>query len=160
MKEKGIDLDARDKWGRIANDVYLDHTAGQVGLTSLAMPPPPAVVSKIMRSLSKLIEAPLNWELFQSHLKDVESVNPWGKDMFGLTALMKVAAWNHERALVLLLAHSSANATHINLRDADGNTALHHAAMMNATRTFDILSQHPLCDVNVVNKAGKKAVLE
>jgi ankyrin repeat protein len=102
------------------------------------------------KNLSKLIEAPLNEEYFLKLLQE-EEIDVAGRDMFGLTALSKVAAWDKPVACSALL---NLHPELINSVDAKGNSALHHAYSMNAERCIALLLQRNASETGK-NKEGK-----
>jgi hypothetical protein len=63
--------------------------------------PPPSLTA-----LSKVVEFPGDFIAIDQMLRD-RTVNPAGKDMFGLTALHKFASWNKVDLLRLLSPHLS-----------------------------------------------------
>eukprot|EP00928_Gymnodinium_smaydae_P067049 TRINITY_DN49987_c0_g1_i1.p1 TRINITY_DN49987_c0_g1~~TRINITY_DN49987_c0_g1_i1.p1 ORF type:complete len:393 (+),score=70.08 TRINITY_DN49987_c0_g1_i1:135-1181(+) len=96
-----------------------------VSVTSQSMP------------LSKLVEYPGDPRALSRLLCD-PSVDPAGRDAFGLTALHKFAAWNKTDLLELLLPHMSD--ADVNASDAqNGYTPLHHAIAMGAAQTTQLL---------------------
>lgn len=125
------DESAVDRWGRTANEVLADHFAGRTAPTNTARAAPAATIPTAAVALSKLIEAPLDMARFRA-LLDTPHIDPHGADAFGLTALMKVAAWDALEALELLLARSTT--AHVLRRSADGQTARELAEGMGATR--------------------------
>lgn len=81
-----------------------------------------------------------------------------GQDMFGITALMKFAAWDKTDLLELLLPVAQNDNTYFNLASpTDGFTALHHAADMGARRAFAFLAATAGVDDAVLDKRGRKA---
>jgi ankyrin repeat protein len=97
-------------------------------------------------ALSKLVEYPGDVAAIEASLSSPETVDPSGRDSFGLTALMKFASWDKVDLMDLLLAGLAAAARspgepqsrdvilrHLHESSpADGFTALHHAADVGA----------------------------
>ena len=80
------------------------------------------------------------------------------QDMFGVTALMKFAAWDKVDLLELLLPKVQDGSAYLNLSSpSDGFTALHHAANMNARRTYSFLTAISGVDGTVLDKQGRTA---
>ena len=97
-----------------------------------------------------LVHSPLFFNLCSLHFNTFA----W-QDMFGVTALMKFAAWDKVDLLELLLSKVCEDSIYLNLSSpADGFTALHHAASMNARRTFSVLSTISVVDATLLDKQG------
>ena len=89
-------------------------------------------------ALSKKIEYPVDHEMVQS-LLDSHDIAAGGKDMYGLTALMKAAGWNDSRLISLLLPRLSRE--EVLSRGGEGRgTAAHHAVQMHAVRSHSFPS--------------------
>eukprot|EP00040_Diaphanoeca_grandis_P019575 m.103402 g.103402 ORF g.103402 m.103402 type:complete len:184 (-) comp27495_c3_seq1:206-757(-) len=107
---------------------------------------------KPCRSLSKLIEYPGDIEKLKILLAD-DTIDAAGKDMFGFTALMKIASWDKVDQLDVLL--SVLNETDVNTVDAAHTyTALHHAIDMNALRCAQRLITHTHVDITLKDNQG------
>ncbi len=90
-----------------------------------------------------------------------------GRDMFGLAAVHKLAAWGDAAALALLLAHGDAGAVNgagsgsysrgavVNMRDAAGATPLHHAVAMGAAATAAALAGDAAVDRGLRDGHGR-----
>ena len=141
------------------------HAPASAPAPALALAPrsPPPVGSR-KKALSKLVEFPGDPIAVAGLLAD-ESVDPCGKDMFGVSALMKFAAWNKVDLLDLLLGRlssdgrlSQAGAAFLNsISPQDHFTALHHAADMGALRTYNRLLACPEVDSTLRDKLGRTA---
>jgi len=104
------------------------------------------------KALSKFVEYPGDPQAVARHLEDT-AVDPSGKDMFGLTALHKFAAWNKVDLLDLLLPHLSEDDLNAVGGD-DGGTALHQAISMGAVQALARLLADPRVSKTKVDKAG------
>lgn len=143
--------DVRDKWDRTPLQVAQEHMLGrqEVIRKSATISSAPTLTKK---SLSKLMEAPLNAQQFIGWLQDPQ-IDLLGKDMFGLTAAHKLAAWNLD-GLLRLLIESGAD---VNAQDSNGETPLMHALSMGADRTARLLLKTKQVDRSIRNKAGQTA---
>jgi len=83
-------------------------------------------------------------------------VNPAGRDMFGLTALHKFAAWDKVDLLELLIPCLSTEDLNATGGD-EGFSALHHATSMGAVHTLAVLLANPQVAQDVVDRSGRTA---
>lgn len=145
------------------------------------LPPAPAkpVAATCLRALSKLVEYPGDPKVLQALLLEPD-VDPAGKDMFGVTALMKFAAWDKVDLIDVLLpkllssddspceeittagaaeiAAATKSAALLNaVSPSEGFTALHHAADMGAGRAYVRLAGMAEVDTSIVDKRGRTA---
>uniref|UniRef100_A0A7S2FB57 Uncharacterized protein n=1 Tax=Octactis speculum TaxID=3111310 RepID=A0A7S2FB57_9STRA len=109
-------------------------------------------------ALSKVVEYPGDPAEVQNQL-EAGLTDPTGRDMFGVTALMKFAAWDKVDLLDLLLNYLGPMSTDaLNAQSpADGFTALHHAADMGAMRTYNRLTEAEGISLGVKDKRGRTA---
>ena len=153
LKQAGADASKKDKWGRTAEEVFADHFAGKKDKQM-----PLAVSKKKTKVLSKTIEFPLDEERFLKLLDD-EETDIFSKDTFGLSVLHKLSAWNCDRLLMHVLGMlEEEKGSFLNEIDGEGNTCLHHAAMMGAMRTYEILLKEDQMKKETKNKQGKTAL--
>ena len=126
-----VDAGAMDQWNRLASDVARESWLGHAGNGSRNLMP-----SKL-KNLSKMIEAPLNEEWFLKLLEEDDSIAfVSGKDMFGLSAAHKCAAWDKLNCLKALLKCAPRVRWDT---DASGKTMLHLAAEMGAVKVLEFL---------------------
>ena len=106
------------------------------------------------QALSKLMEAPLNDEQFMQWLRRPElDIN--GADMYRWCAVHKLASWNKAACLEALLRDQRLSDPM--LRGQDGDTPLHIALQMGASRAADVLLSDERVQrtaVEAVNDAG------
>jgi ankyrin repeat protein len=146
----GADTGALDRWERTPQQCGLEHGFGKVSAMTGSMLPG----SKV---LSKCLEAPLDEQHFITHTLHRTDLDLWGKDMYTLTAMHKLAAWNKDLALKALLDRSTTRSQWCPV-DKDGNTPLHHAAMMGATRAFEVLKcVYTEDETRLKNEEGRQA---
>lgn len=104
-------------------------------------------------ALSKLVEFPGD----ESHLRELlldPSVALNGKDMYGLTALMKFAAWNKVNLLEILLPHLTTE--EINTYGGRSKLPLlHYCVDMDASTALERLLQDGRVDVNARDEYGR-----
>jgi ankyrin repeat protein len=119
--------------------------------------PAPLAATPMMKpkiALSKVMEFPGNVDHLRTLLAASEhdyELN--GKDMFGLTALHKSAAWNSLELLEFLLTQPELD---VNAQGSMG-TALHSAVQMGAEATVRRLLQHSALDRSLADKEGRSA---
>lgn len=102
------------------------------------------------RALSKLVDFPGNKAEIARQLED-DTVDPAGRDFYGLTALQKFASWNKTELIELILPKLTEEEK--NAVDKEGKTALHWAVEMAAVASVKALVAAGL-DVNVKNNKG------
>lgn len=119
-------------------------------------PSAPALVLSTRRVLSKLVEYPPDTDAVRALLQ-TECVDLGGRDMFGLTALHKFAAWDCCELVELLLPLLSRECA--NARGGDSSwTALHYAADAGSDGAYAALLAAPaLVDTEAVDKQGRTA---
>ena len=107
----------------------------QAAVPSQAPPTPsPAPPTKQLQGLAKLVEYPGDEEEVQMLLTG-GTVAPAGKDMYGLTALHKFAAWDKDALVEILLPYLSNE--EVNLPSGrEKQTPLHVIAEMGGTRVL------------------------
>lgn len=126
-----------------------DHVASSAALHRSVQP----VARKT--ALSKVIEFPGDANFLQAVLHSQDcSYDINGKDMFGLTALHKFAAWNKVELLDMLLAQDSIE---VNVSGGKIGTPLHAAADMAALAAVSRLLQDPRLDRNALDSCGRTA---
>eukprot|EP00981_Chlorochromonas_danica_P004737 scaffold954_cov173-Ochromonas_danica.AAC.23 len=126
---------------------------------------PPAISTNVTRTttitskpaLSKFVEFPGDREQLAIWLKSPNDMpyNINGKDMFGLTALHKFAAWDKVDLLDLLLACPEIQ---LNLIAPNVGTALHSAVEMGAEGAVRRLLQEPSLDCNALDSKQRTAL--
>lgn len=147
LLEPHADVTIEDRWGRTAQTVAQECFLGRQEVIQGKSDE----LQRPARSLSKLIEAPLDERHFVETLLADESVNVAGKDMFGLTAAHKLAAWDKPYALGALLNRQP---NLLEAVDAQGNTPLHQALEMGAERAAALLLNRG-ANTLAVNQAGQ-----
>jgi ankyrin repeat protein len=105
------------------------------------------------QSLSKLVEYPGDVAKIQQWLND-PSIDPAGKDFYGLPALHKFASWDKVDLLDLLLPQLSSSDVNTQGGD-DGSTALHSCIEMGAVRALERLAKDERIIPTTTNKRGK-----
>jgi len=114
---------------------------------------PPASVSSAKRALSKLVEYPPERSAVMQLITD-PSIDPAGRDAFGLSALHKFAAWDQAELIEHVMPHLSA--ADVNLAGGDeGFTALHQAVSMGAANAVGALLKDPRVVRDSVDRAGR-----
>ena len=104
-------------------------------------------------ALSKLVEFPGDESHLREQLHD-PSVALNGKDMYGLTALMKFAAWNKVNLLDILLPHLTTE--EINTYGGRSKLPLlHYCVDMDASTALERLLQDGRVDVNARDEYGR-----
>lgn len=104
-------------------------------------------------ALSKLVEFPGDPSKLQTQLQD-RKIALNGKDMYGLTALMKFAAWDKVDLLQLLLPHLNTN--EINVTGGKQKLPLlHYCIDMGASRTLTVLLGDKRVDQNQRDEHGR-----
>lgn len=119
-------------------------------------PAPHARAPSGARALSKLVEYPGDAAAISALLAQPD-VHAGGRDMFGLTALHKFAAWNRVQLVELLL--SAMSREDANARGGEhGWTALHFAADAGACEAYAALFRAPaLVDTGMRDLSGRTA---
>jgi len=139
----------------VVKQMFAEGPADQAGVG--ARPEPNRDAARMcpapLRALSKLVEYPGDPSVVSTLLAD-PSVDPCGRDMFGLTALHKFSAWDKVDLLELLLPHISVEDLNAVGGD-DGFSALHHAASMGAVHTLAVLLRDPRVSRDVIDKQGR-----
>ena len=104
-------------------------------------------------ALSKLVEFPGDPAKLQTQLHD-HKISLNGKDMYGLTALMKFAAWDKVDLLELLLPHLSVS--EINATGGKQKLPLlHYCVDMGASRTLSVLINDNRVDQSSRDEHGR-----
>ncbi|KAJ1633158.1 ankyrin repeat-containing domain protein [Pavlovales sp. CCMP2436] len=116
----------------------------------------PAATAQSLRALSKLIEFPGDARAIGGHLDD-PSVSLGGRDIFGLAALHKFAAWNRPELVELLLARATRDEVNA-VGSEHGFTALHFAAEAGAKAAFAALLASSLVVSNIRDKSGQTGI--
>ncbi len=98
------------------------------------------------KALAQMVEFPGDPHVIGSLIKDRSSVDPCGRDMFGLNALHKFSSWNKVQLIELLLPALTAAEKNQVSRNQSGMTALHFAVDMGAMRAVERLLADP--DIN------------
>mmetsp|Transcript_55712 Transcript_55712/g.148570 ORF Transcript_55712/g.148570 Transcript_55712/m.148570 type:complete len:372 (-) Transcript_55712:267-1382(-) len=112
-------------------------------------------VTRSRRALSKLVEYPGDPDAVARLLAD-PTVDPCGRDMFGLTALHKFAAWDKVDLLDALWSRLSEE--DLNTAGGDeGFTAVHQAASMGAGRTLARLLSDSRVSRSTRDRKGRTA---
>eukprot|EP01031_Cornospumella_fuschlensis_P041401 gene41401-50517_t len=106
-------------------------------------------------ALSKLIEFPGDPDVIRSALLHKDTIDINGKDMFGLTALHKLAAWNKVDLINLLLDDPDLD---INVVSSPIGSVLHSAVDMGAVEAVERLLTLPNLDLALLNKQGRTAL--
>lgn len=109
--------------------------------------------STTKRSLSKLVEFPGDPEKVKLLVLD-ETIDLDGKDMFGLTALHKVCAWDKVDLLAILLPYLSMEQVN-SVGGKEGYYPLHHCVALGAKRTLQYLLTDPRVDIQLKDKANR-----
>lgn len=116
-----------------------------------------AAIKDGRQPLSKLVEYPGDPGEVAQLLSRQGSVDPAGRDAFGLTALHKFAAWNKVDLAQLLL--EVLDDDDVNAAGGDeGFTALHHAVSMGAINAVELLLRDPRVSRNEVDKSNRTPV--
>lgn len=109
--------------------------------------------AKPKTALSKLVEFPGDPAKLREYLAD-DSIALNGKDMYGLTALMKFAAWDKVDLLEILLPRLSAEEV-----NATGGKQklplLHYCVDMDAANTLRVLLRDTRVDQEAVDECGR-----
>lgn len=102
LAELGAEMELRDAWGRTAAEVFSENYAGIVAAAAAPdrFTGPTSLPATCV--LSKRLEAPLDEGLLSRLLADPKT-DLAGKDMFGWSALHKLASWGHQRGLSAVL---------------------------------------------------------
>ena len=115
--------------------------------------------TKRLRPVSQQIEYPGDFDALHNMLGQPDVFDPAGKDMFGLAAIHKLAAWNKPEMLELLCQHLAP--ADINARGGDLDyTCLHHCIEMNAERSliFFLSKLRNIVDPSLLDKHGRTAL--
>eukprot|EP01034_Spumella_vulgaris_P024026 gene24026-30322_t len=120
---------------------------------------PVVAVALPVVALSKLIEYPGDPVRMSTYLTN-DTVSIHGRDMFGLTALHKVASWDKVDLLDMLLLHTSTDDVLINAPSgsADGFTPLHMCVDSGACATAMRLLADSRVDLSTTDKLGRTAL--
>jgi ankyrin repeat protein len=120
----------------------------------------PVATTKKKIPVSKKIEFPGNMEELEAMLKDQETYDIGGKDMYGLTALHKFASWDKEEFIDKILSFTSNNdapavtSDDVNCQCPQGFTPLHYCIEFTALRSLQRLFKDPRADISVRDKKG------
>ena len=127
------DAEARDRWDRTAAAVAAECFLGRQERIRRTEPDKEQPQRLPKKSLSRLIEYPLDEGRFAELCGSAE-VDIRGADAFGLTALHKLAAWDKPECAALLLRLAPELSDR---RDGEGRTAAHHAASERVRRVLE-----------------------
>lgn len=115
--------------------------------------PTTAAPAKPKMSLSKLVEFPGDPVKLKAHLED-QNIALNGKDMYGLTALMKFAAWDKVDLVEMLLPRLSAE--EVNTTGGKQKLpVLHYCVDMDAVHTLRALLRDTRVDQAAVDEHGR-----
>ncbi|KAI8616936.1 ankyrin repeat-containing domain protein [Chytriomyces sp. MP71] len=132
----------------IVRNIFSAHTEPLARPTA---PQPTSAQAPKRKAISSQIEFPATESHVSSLVADPAHFDPDGRDMYGFTALHKLASWNQVDILSLLLPHTDPNA-----RTLEGFTALHCAIDAGAVDALSALKQDPRVDLdNVRDTKGR-----
>lgn len=160
IKVRGIFQDSQETVTGLVVTSNVSSKSPTVNSTELPHPAPPSqpakAINKPLRvALSKQIEFPGDPDTIRSALLSKDKIDINGKDMFGLTALHKLAAWNKVDLMEILLADSDSD---VNVVSPSVGGVLHSAVDMGALEAVSRLLTMPTLNLALTDKQGRTAL--
>jgi hypothetical protein len=113
--------------------------------------------TKRKKSISQQVEYPGDLEKLRLMLDNSDEYDRSGKDMFGVSAIHKFAAWNKSDLLQMLMRDMTEN--EVNALGGENNfSCLHYSIEMNALQTLEYLVSDNRVSLVQLDKFGRTAM--